>query len=144
MEAIPDAEFKTLVRQYVAFLDSIMITQKDKSVTRFEHAKQVFAQLDRVFFPGGLTFPTQKQAVTQIHGKQGGGRISPPVESEPAAIDGLSAKPPAINIRELHRRKLCVACRHYLRGMCYRGDTCNFCHNPEHQAEHEAAVTQIN
>jgi hypothetical protein len=127
-ESIPDIRFKNLARQYVSFLQSVIIHQ-----VKFDAGPAVIAKLGTVFFPQGLTFlPPAKDAPTTQPAAE---RLSP----QPVVGKGQFA----INVRELHRRKLCVACRHYLRGMCYRGDLCNFCHDPSHQVEHEQTTAFV-
>jgi hypothetical protein len=124
VESVPETQIKNLVTQYLSFLNAISISQRDGSVTHFTDTQRIWDLYNRVIFPGGLTYEDNKKNKTTL-------------SEEPVAQSELVRGKPAINVRELHRRKLCVACRHFLRGMCYRGDACNFCHDPSHVLELE-------
>lgn len=146
-ESIPDVRFKTLVREYLSFLEHINIRKVDGTVVEFNDSKAVIAQLNYVDFPGGLSFPIAAQVKDHAQ-TRAAAAVTRPYDGkdsslDPATGESLLRQPPTINVRELHRRQLCVACRHYLRGMCYRGDQCNFCHSPEHQEQLERSTKEL-
>lgn len=139
-ESVPEVRFKTLVREYLGFLEQIEIKKIDM-VIRFTAKDEVLRKLEFVEFPGGFTFAVIPEA-RDFSREVAANRRSYDGKDNTAQEDLLRATP-AINVRELHRRQLCVACRHFLRGMCYRGDACNFCHDASHQQQLEQSSVNL-
>jgi hypothetical protein len=87
------------------------------------------------------TLPSVSQAAPPLTPRRaavaagGGGPVSDwrqRGETTTAAVAFPPRPAPAINPHALHRAGRCKPCRHFLKGRCNHGDSCNFCHDQVH------------